>query len=188
MVIHSQAVTDLIPHIKTLQLIQEEDRIEFLTRPLVEENTPEQMSEHFEYIFGKILDGTHVFLDDWGNMMGYHNFLTKDVKCAYGIDSFESSTEKLLTGPAGWGMRKNFSLAEEVNLEMMRLNDVGITIYNVRKNDGIFSPEVMDKACQNRVIDDFDMYVKKEGMRCKSTSSKLESLKLEHIFRSGNYF
>ena len=100
----------------------------------------------------KVLAGSHVFIDDWGNFFSvYLNFLPQDLRCKFRASKFHFSKTPVTVQPAGWLINKKLpkEMKEMINLRLMWLHATGLLISPHLATDetGIISSKVIEEDC-----------------------------------------
>ena len=119
------------------------DRIDYFNFPRT------NRKEVYTDLYEKVLEGTHVMIDDSAGLDRSLRYLIGD--CRFMAKNFGKSTEVLFTMTAAWPLRKKFPLKEKIDKILMKLESIGINALTAHQNDFIISNKTLDRSCPKRV-------------------------------------
>ena len=150
--------------------------MEYFTIPDIE--TDEQEIAFARDLLSRIVNGDYaLFLpkDDYDILI----YLWRNSDpCEVRKEDFGRSKDIMLSFSYGWGLRKNFTLAEKINRELLWLWDFGMYSFNmgrsVQMGKGMYFPGIkMDEDCPKFADIDQEGLKIKEG-RCEAKSKVLQ--------------
>ena len=107
-------------------------------------------------------------------------------RCKFKLNKLGKSKISYFLQFAGWILRRNLSMEVRENLDyrMQWLQSYGFTLKSIRKNEGLFTTEIMEKPCEanNTLISNYADYDARMLSKCRDfNEEKLDTIELKHI-------